>query len=76
GDFSRRGQTRRVILAILIIVAFEAAALGFQNLAAKYPPTTPLIYLNALAPIVGGLYLLVTDLRRRPRTVEADMWSA
>lgn len=58
GNFNRRGQAGRVVLAIALMVLVQAGALGGANLAAKYTRLIPLLYVNALAPIVAGLYVL------------------
>jgi lipopolysaccharide export system permease protein len=65
GEFNRRGQTKRILIAIGLAVAVEALELGLFNLAAKSPTVIPLMYLNALLPIVIGLYVLLRDPRLR-----------
>ena len=65
GDFSRHGQGRRVVVAILLVVALEATGLGLRNLAAKIPEVIPLMYGNVLLPILVGTYLLIRSPRRR-----------
>lgn len=65
GSFNRRGQAGRVILAIGLMVLVQAGALGGANLAAKYTQLIPLMYVNALAPMVIGLYVLVGPPLRR-----------
>ena len=65
GDFNRRGQVRRVLVAIAVIVLLLTAALGLQQLAKKFPESTPLMYVNSLIPIVAGLYVLMRAPRRR-----------
>ena len=69
GEFSRRGQLRRIAAAILLVVAVEAAGLGLRNLAAKTPEIIPLMYVNAILPVIVGTYLLVRPRRRRRRAV-------
>ena len=58
GNFDRRGLGRRMAVAILLIIIIQAGALGFTNLATRFPSLVPLVYLNALLPLVGGLYVL------------------
>ncbi len=65
GNFNRRGQAGRVILAIGLMVLVQAGAVGGANLAAKYTQLIPLLYGNALAPIVAGLYVLAGPPLRR-----------
>jgi lipopolysaccharide export system permease protein len=69
GEFNRRGQTRRVLLAVLFAFLFEAVDVGLQNLAGRIFAAIPVLYLNALIPLAGLGWLLLRDgraLRRRP----------
>lgn len=68
GQFSRRGQTLRVIAAVGFVVAIQALGIGFANLSSKTPALTVLIYLNTILPAVIALYLLVG---RRPGAARA-----
>lgn len=65
GDFDRRGQALRILIAIGLVVVVQTAGLGFHNLAAKTPVAVPLMYLNAVVPIIAGFYFLVRPQRRR-----------
>lgn len=65
GDFDRRGQALRILMAIGFVVVVQTAGLGFHNLAAKAPAAVPLMYLNAVVPIIAGFYFLVRPQRRR-----------
>ncbi len=67
GRFDRRGQTRQLMVAAALGVALQSAAVGLVNLTAKVPAMAPLIYLNALAPVVIGLYVLMHSPRARQR---------
>lgn len=64
GEFSRRGQSWRVLAAVGFMVAIEAGALGAANLAAKQPSLIPLIYVNALLPGLIGAQVLLSSQRR------------
>lgn len=66
GGFDRRGQGKRVILAVSLMVLLEAASLGAANLAAKNNILIPLIYIVAFLPIAFGLYTLAQT-AYRPR---------
>jgi lipopolysaccharide export system permease protein len=59
GQFSRRGQTLRVIGAVCFVVAIQALGIGFANLSSKIPALTALIYLNTIAPAAIALYFLI-----------------
>jgi lipopolysaccharide export system permease protein len=67
GEFNRRGQTRRVLLAVLFAFLFEAVELGIQNLAGRSLAAIPVMYLSALLPMLALLWVLLRDERRAPR---------
>jgi len=67
GSFSRRTQTRQVVLAIALMVALQGSALGLENLIAKNLALTPLLYVHAILPIVLGYVFMVRTQRYRPR---------
>jgi lipopolysaccharide export system permease protein len=72
GGFSRHGQTGRVILAIALMVAIEAAQLGVGGLAVKALRLVPLIYAVPLLPVALGLYVLARPPLRRTRARAAE----
>ncbi len=49
GSFSRRGQTLRVLGAVIVVVALQALAIGLTNLAGRNSALIPLLYLVPLA---------------------------
>ena len=65
--FDRRGQTVTILTAIGLMVGLQAGSLGLSNLAASKLAFTPLLYILALAPVVTGVWLLVSPPRRMPR---------
>jgi lipopolysaccharide export system permease protein len=58
GDFNRRGQLRRVLLAVGLAFLFQALDLGVKNLAARDIGLIPLIYLIDLLPLAAGFGML------------------
>jgi lipopolysaccharide export system permease protein len=58
GDFNRRGQLRRVLLAVGLAFLFQALDLGVKNLAARDVGLIPLIYLIDLLPLAAGFGML------------------
>jgi len=72
GAFDRRGQTKRMMGAIVVVVVLQAAALGVMSLASKDLSYVPAMYAVALLPIPPGLYILLALSWRpalfRPRT--------
>ena len=72
GEFNRRGQTRPLLIGSLIVVGLQAGGLGLNNLAATVPSLVPFMYVNAIAPIAGGLYILMWPPRRRKHAAPAS----
>lgn len=66
GEFNRRGQWRRILGAILVVIVVEATMIGLKNLSAKTPELAPSMYLVAVLPIAFCLYALGAR-PRRPR---------
>ena len=64
GQFNRRGQSHRVMLAILIVAVLEAQTLALHDLAVRSRQAAPLMYVGAILPIIGALYVLVRGPRR------------
>lgn len=55
GGFDRKLQTGRVILAVTIVVFLQAGILGLENLCARKLDLVPLIYVNAVVPLIVGM---------------------
>ena len=58
GPFNRRGQTRKILAAAIIICALQAASLSLGNLAKQHIRYLPVLYMTTLLPIAAGLFLL------------------
>ncbi len=74
GEFSRRGQLRRVLLAIGLAFVFQALDLASKNLAGRHIAAIPLMYLIDLLPLGLGFGILRSGgitpfMRWRPATV-------
>lgn len=68
GSFDRRGQSKRISVAIGLVVLFEASAIGFANLGARFNWAEPLLYLNVLIPVLGSIFVLSTKHVRKKKT--------
>lgn len=66
GEFNRRGQSRRILLAVGIVVTAQIADLGLINLAAVAPAVVPLIYLLPLAIIAAAGWILFRPAQTLP----------
>lgn len=76
GEFNRRGQSGRITLAVLLVVALQAASLGLTSLSAKAPVFIPLLYVLPLLAMVPALWVVARGLRyntvrRRPAPASA-----
>ena len=63
GDFSRRGQAKRVILASVVFFTLWVSNLGIISLSAKNLQMIPFLYVFSLAPV----FILLTLLFLNPR---------
>jgi lipopolysaccharide export system permease protein len=61
GDFSRRGQLRRVLLAVALAFLFQALGLAVRNLAGSHVAAIALMYLIDLLPLALGFGILLLD---------------
>lgn len=59
GEFSRRGQGRRIALAAVGALVLQSAVLGISNLVGKNPVLTPLLYAVILLPAAAALWYMV-----------------
>ena len=66
GQFDKRGQAKRIVIAIACAGAIQGAAIGLHNFAAKVPEAIILMYANAMVPIVVGFILLLRANSMRP----------
>ncbi|MBR7159366.1 MAG: LPS export ABC transporter permease LptF [Alphaproteobacteria bacterium] len=58
GNFSRRGQSEKVFMAVICMLFIQSASLGIENAATRNPYLVSLMYINALLPSVICLYIL------------------
>lgn len=68
GGFRRHGNVLRPLVAVLSVVGLLALGLAIINLAQRHPVLIPLIWVQAAAPAVICLWMLLGgQLRRMPR---------
>ncbi|HEC90654.1 MAG TPA: LPS export ABC transporter permease LptF [Alphaproteobacteria bacterium] len=75
GGFSRRAQNRRNIAAVTVVVMLQGAALGIENSAAKELALIPLIYVNAIAPVILGFFFMLWTPKRKPAQMAEEAFS-
>lgn len=71
GEHDRRGQGRRMLVAVLLAAAIQAGNMTAQNVAGKWPAMVGLIHLSVLGPIALATWWLLAPstvrfLRPRP----------
>jgi lipopolysaccharide export system permease protein len=60
GSFTRRGESRRILLAIMLASGYQSSLLAILNIAARNESLIPVIYiLTALPIIVGAISLMM-----------------
>jgi lipopolysaccharide export system permease protein len=59
GELNRRGQLKRVLLAIGVAFLFELLDLGVNNIAGRFAAAIPLMYAADLMPLVLGFGILL-----------------
>jgi lipopolysaccharide export system permease protein len=65
GEFNRRGQVRRIIVAIVCVGALEALSLSLHDLAVRSAHAIPAMYAAAIVPVLISLVVLLRRPRRR-----------
>jgi len=69
GSFTRRGEGRRISLAILLAAAYQASIFAIISVAAKNVALIPAIYAVTAVPMVlGGLSLMMPQLFQKKRS--------
>ena len=59
GEFNRRGQLKRALLAIVIAFLFELLDIGVNDLASRSAAAVPLMYVTDLLPFAFGFGILL-----------------
>ena len=76
GEFNRRGQLKRVLMAIGCALTFQAVDLAIKNLEGRFAVAIPISYVVDLLPLAVGLGILLHrgirfNFRRLPQTAVA-----
>jgi lipopolysaccharide export system permease protein len=58
GEFNRRGQTKRILLAVGLAFMVEVVDVGLKDLAARAWFAVPVVYGNLLIPLLVSLWML------------------
>jgi lipopolysaccharide export system permease protein len=68
GEYSRRGQGKRILTAVLLMMVVQSGAVAWTGIAAKFPALIPAIYANVLVPMGVAAWWLLRSPRRLRRT--------
>jgi lipopolysaccharide export system permease protein len=66
GEFNRRGQNRRVLLAIGLALLLQFVDLGLRDLTGRFDAAIALLYLNLMLPLVATAWFVWRDARLAP----------
>jgi lipopolysaccharide export system permease protein len=72
GEFDRRGQSRRIIQAVILAIGIQIVSVGLSNLARKYTGVIPLMYVAGTCPIIFCSWLILG----KPRNLLARTFRA
>jgi len=61
GPFNRRGQSKRILTAVALIIIFEGTSLGLANLAEQYLFAIIMMYALAIFPVLICAFLLTAQ---------------
>lgn len=61
GSYDRRGQTRRIIVAVALVVLLQVLFMGSYNLSRQSPLGFPLMLLTIILPFLAGSAALLWD---------------
>ena len=65
GEFNRRGQAKRLLIAVAAVAALQSVSFALQDVASRTAQLIPLLYLFAVAAIAVSLAVLLRHPRRR-----------
>ncbi len=65
GDFNRRGQFLRILIAVCCVTAIQVVVLSMKNLGEKTPALEPVMY---LVPIIATIGFVIVMISGKPRT--------
>ena len=68
GSFSRRSQSKRILISIALMVILLISTLALENISAKNLQLVPLIYLHSIMALFVGIWLVVRSPRYSPKT--------
>ncbi|MEZ5667152.1 MAG: LPS export ABC transporter permease LptF [Alphaproteobacteria bacterium] len=76
GEFSRRSRMWRLVAAGVAVIVIKAGEIGWQSLARSDPMAVPMLYANALIPLLIALYVVMRTRTRRRRAASMAVETA
>ncbi len=73
GQFNRRGQFKRILLATILVLILQATSIGLHSLAKAMPGVIPLMYIVPLAVIAAAYYVLAHHAPRRAASYISEL---
>ena len=73
GSFSRRMQTKRILVSIFIMVGLQATVLGLENITAKNLTLIPVMYIHAALSGVVAFWFMMKQPQLWPKPAAAKM---
>ena len=61
GNYTRKTQSKHIVIAALISASLMAAMMALENAAAKNLSLVPTLYILGLLPILGGFYHMLRN---------------
>ena len=68
GEFDRRGQAKRILVAIACVAALEGISLALHDLSTRSLAVVPAMYAVVIVSTALGLYILLRKPSRRQQT--------
>jgi lipopolysaccharide export system permease protein len=70
GDYNRRGQGRRIVAAVIVVVIVQAGSILWNAMTPRFIVLLPMVYANVLVPMAVAAWWLM----REPRRKRASGW--
>ncbi|MEM7171246.1 MAG: LPS export ABC transporter permease LptF [Pseudomonadota bacterium] len=65
GEFNRRGQTKRIVFAVLCITTLQAMSLGLNDVTIQHPALMPVKYGVVILVVLGAAWYMVRSPKRK-----------
>lgn len=73
GSFNRRGQTRKIIMAAVIVICLQTLNLALLSAAKDHLALIPVLYAVTFAPLGAGLFAMTTQGEQTLKSLQARL---